>query len=218
MAAMNDTVSETVVKTTEEIKKKLEFKDGMNVLGLIGFFIAFGIAMGKMGEQARLMVEFFNILNEIVMKLVTMIMWYSPFGIACLICGKIIAIKDLEQVAKAAGNVHGYCHHWTNHPWSHLLATTVLRNHQEKPVLLPGWYLPGLDYRPWYSFQRRWCGPSCTVHSHAAVLRRTCGSDLNRVVFSILCFLLGRAPHVKWMVQLCMTGAASSGQLVSNFG
>lgn len=38
--------------------------------GLIGFFIAFGIAMGKMGEQAKLMVEFFNILNEIVMKLV----------------------------------------------------------------------------------------------------------------------------------------------------
>lgn len=103
MAAINDTVNATVVKTTEEIKKKLEFKDGMNVLGLIGFFIAFGIAMGKMGEQARLMVEFFNILNEIVMKLVTMIMWYSPFGIACLICGKIIAIKDLELVARQLG-------------------------------------------------------------------------------------------------------------------
>jgi len=42
---------------------------------LIGFFIAFGIAMGKMGEQAKMMVDFFNILNEIVMKLVTMIMW-----------------------------------------------------------------------------------------------------------------------------------------------
>lgn len=44
-------------------------------IGLIGFFIAFGIAMGKMGEQAKMMVDFFNILNEIVMKLVTMIMW-----------------------------------------------------------------------------------------------------------------------------------------------
>ncbi|XP_068116625.1 excitatory amino acid transporter 2 isoform X4 [Hyperolius riggenbachi] len=99
-AMMNDTV---VATTKEEIKKKLEFKDGMNVLGLIGFFIAFGIAMGKMGDQARLMVEFFSILNEIVMKLVIMIMWYSPFGIACLICGKIIAIKDLEQVARQLG-------------------------------------------------------------------------------------------------------------------
>lgn len=32
--------------------------------------------MGKMGEQAKLMVEFFSILNEIVMKLVIMIMWW----------------------------------------------------------------------------------------------------------------------------------------------
>lgn len=46
-----------------------------SVTGVIGFFIAFGICMGKMGEKARLMIEFFNILNEIVMKLVIMIMW-----------------------------------------------------------------------------------------------------------------------------------------------
>lgn len=44
-------------------------------LGIIGFFVAFGICMGKMGEKAKLMLEFFNVLNEIVMKLVGMIMW-----------------------------------------------------------------------------------------------------------------------------------------------
>ncbi|KAH0626528.1 hypothetical protein JD844_001567, partial [Phrynosoma platyrhinos] len=71
--------------------------------GLIGFFIAFGISMGKMGEQAKPMADFFNILNEIIMKLVSMIMWYSPFGIASLICGKIAAIKDLEMVARQLG-------------------------------------------------------------------------------------------------------------------
>uniref|UniRef100_K7E249 Amino acid transporter n=1 Tax=Monodelphis domestica TaxID=13616 RepID=K7E249_MONDO len=103
ISLLNDTKMEAPEETQLIIKKGLEFKDGMNVLGLIGFFIAFGIAMGKMGEQAKLMVEFFNILNEIVMKLVTMIMWYSPLGIACLICGKIIAIKDLEVVARQLG-------------------------------------------------------------------------------------------------------------------
>uniref|UniRef100_S4R907 Amino acid transporter n=1 Tax=Petromyzon marinus TaxID=7757 RepID=S4R907_PETMA len=70
---------------------------------LIGFFIAFGIIMGKMGDQAKLMVEFFSILNEIIMRLVIMIMWYSPFGIASLICGKISDIKDLEVVARQLG-------------------------------------------------------------------------------------------------------------------
>ncbi|MEJ1278489.1 solute carrier family 1 (glial high affinity glutamate transporter) member 2 [Cricetulus griseus] len=103
ISMLNETMNEASEETKIVIKKGLEFKDGMNVLGLIGFFIAFGIAMGKMGEQAKLMVEFFNILNEIVMKLVIMIMWYSPLGIACLICGKIIAIKDLEVVARQLG-------------------------------------------------------------------------------------------------------------------
>ncbi|XP_056602726.1 excitatory amino acid transporter 2a isoform X2 [Triplophysa dalaica] len=85
------------------IKKSLQFKSGMNVLGIIGFFVAFGICMGKMGEKAKMMLEFFNVLNEIVMRLVGMIMWYSPVGIACLICGKIISINDLEMVARQLG-------------------------------------------------------------------------------------------------------------------
>ncbi|XP_051572205.1 excitatory amino acid transporter 2-like isoform X2 [Myxocyprinus asiaticus] len=84
-------------------RKKLEMKWGMNVLGLIGFFITFGICMGKMGERGKLMSDFFNILNEIIMKMVSMIMWYSPVGIASLICGKIAAIGDLEVMARQLG-------------------------------------------------------------------------------------------------------------------
>lgn len=47
----------------------------MCFIGIIGFFVAFGICMGKMGEKAKMMLEFFNVLNEIVMRLVGMIMW-----------------------------------------------------------------------------------------------------------------------------------------------
>lgn len=43
--------------------------------GLIGFFVAFGVIMGKMGEKAKLMLDFFNVLNDIVMRLVYAIMW-----------------------------------------------------------------------------------------------------------------------------------------------
>uniref|UniRef100_A0A6I8NXP4 Amino acid transporter n=1 Tax=Ornithorhynchus anatinus TaxID=9258 RepID=A0A6I8NXP4_ORNAN len=86
ISLLNETATEAPEEARMMIKKGLEFKDGMNVLGLIGFFIAFGIAMGKMGEQAKLMVEFFNILNEIVMKLVTMIMCAGtlPVTFRCL--------------------------------------------------------------------------------------------------------------------------------------
>uniref|UniRef100_A0A8C5DKF7 Amino acid transporter n=1 Tax=Gouania willdenowi TaxID=441366 RepID=A0A8C5DKF7_GOUWI len=100
------TVSVPVQNQTEPIlekRKKLEYKWGMNVLGLIGFFITFGICMSRMGERGRVMCEFFNVLNEIIMTMVSMIMWYSPVGIASLIAGKIAAIGDLEVVARQLG-------------------------------------------------------------------------------------------------------------------
>uniref|UniRef100_A0A8C3RLY9 Amino acid transporter n=1 Tax=Chelydra serpentina TaxID=8475 RepID=A0A8C3RLY9_CHESE len=85
-ALMNETMIEAPPEAQLVIKKGLEFKDGMNVLGLIGFFIAFGVVMGKMGDQAKMMVDFFSILNEIIMKLVTMIMCAGtlPVTFRCL--------------------------------------------------------------------------------------------------------------------------------------
>ncbi|XP_068606255.1 solute carrier family 1 member 9 [Brachionichthys hirsutus] len=99
------TVLKAPANRTEPLatRKKLEYKWGMNVLGLIGFFITFGICMGRMGERGKVMISFFNILNEIIMTMVSMIMWYSPVGIASLIAGKIAAIGDLEVVARQLG-------------------------------------------------------------------------------------------------------------------
>lgn len=45
--------------------------------GTIGFSIAFGIIIGQMKEQAKVMIDFFNCLSEIVMRLVGIIMWYD---------------------------------------------------------------------------------------------------------------------------------------------
>lgn len=54
--------------------------DGLFCLlrGLIGFFITFGICLGRMGERGKIMCHFFNILNEIIMTMVSMIMWSVP--------------------------------------------------------------------------------------------------------------------------------------------
>lgn len=89
MSAANQT--EPIIQN----KKSLEYKWGMNVLGecltpagwlrshgnqafpagLIGFFITFGICMGRMGERGKVMCDFFNVLNEIIMTMVSLIMW-----------------------------------------------------------------------------------------------------------------------------------------------
>ncbi|ELT91366.1 hypothetical protein CAPTEDRAFT_224146 [Capitella teleta] len=83
--------------------RKLAYKDGMNVLGIIGFCIMFGIIIGQMGEKARVMIDFFSCLNEIVMRIVYVIMWYSPFGIMCLIAGKILSLENLATTAEQLG-------------------------------------------------------------------------------------------------------------------
>lgn len=43
--------------------------------GIIVFCIAFGILIGQMGEKARVMCTFFTELNEIIMRIVNIIMW-----------------------------------------------------------------------------------------------------------------------------------------------
>ncbi|KAI2808631.1 hypothetical protein RDWZM_005873 [Blomia tropicalis] len=79
------------------------YRDGSNILGLIVFCTAFGIICGQLGQEADTMIRFFVILNEIVMRLVIICMWYSPIGIASLIIAKILAIKDMYTVAQQLG-------------------------------------------------------------------------------------------------------------------
>lgn len=52
------------------------YSDGTNVLGLIIFCLVFGLVIGQMGERGRILVEFFDALNEATMKIVQIIMWY----------------------------------------------------------------------------------------------------------------------------------------------
>lgn len=48
----------------------------MNVLGLVVFSIVFGIVLGRMGDKGLPLKAFFETLNEVVMKMVTLVMWY----------------------------------------------------------------------------------------------------------------------------------------------
>ena len=86
-----------------KLKRTFPLKDGSNVLGLLVFCTIFGIICGQMQEQADVMIHFFVILNEIIMKIVILCMWYSPIGIWSLIVGKIISIKSMSSVAQQLG-------------------------------------------------------------------------------------------------------------------
>uniref|UniRef100_A0A8C1UVF5 Amino acid transporter n=1 Tax=Cyprinus carpio TaxID=7962 RepID=A0A8C1UVF5_CYPCA len=85
---------------TKDYKIVGSYSDGINVLGLIVFCVTFGLVIGKMGERGRILLEFFDALNEATMRLVQIIMCYMPVGILFLIAAKIMEVDDWEIFRK----------------------------------------------------------------------------------------------------------------------
>lgn len=100
---LNDTLVLNITEEDYPIERGFVYIDGTNILGLIVFCVAFGVLVGQLGERTKIMVDFVVALNEIVMSMVHIIIWYSPFGIMCLIIGRLMAIEDLAQTAQQLG-------------------------------------------------------------------------------------------------------------------
>ena len=68
------------------------------MLGIIFFCMAFGVVLGAVGKKAAGVIEFFAVIDEVIMKMVTAIMWISPIGITSVITAKILQVDDLGVV------------------------------------------------------------------------------------------------------------------------
>uniref|UniRef100_A0A3Q3BEP8 Amino acid transporter n=1 Tax=Kryptolebias marmoratus TaxID=37003 RepID=A0A3Q3BEP8_KRYMA len=77
--------------------------NGINALGLVVFSICFGLIIGNMREQGKPLKDFFDCLNEAIMRLVAIIMWYAPIGILFLIAGKIVEMDDITTMGGQLG-------------------------------------------------------------------------------------------------------------------
>ncbi|XP_060934113.1 excitatory amino acid transporter 4 isoform X1 [Limanda limanda] len=77
--------------------------NGVNALGLVVFSMCFGLVIGNMKQQGQALRDFFDCLNEAIMRLVSIIIWYAPVGILFLIAGKIVEMKDLAEVGGQLG-------------------------------------------------------------------------------------------------------------------
>ena len=56
-----------------------------NLLQVLIFASFFGIAIGKIGEKSKKVVDMFNLINECIMKIVSMIIKITPFGVFALV-------------------------------------------------------------------------------------------------------------------------------------
>jgi len=66
---------ETLTQMREEMVPVPGSVNGVNALGLVVFSISFGLVIGSMKEQGQALKDFFDSLNEAIMRLVALIMW-----------------------------------------------------------------------------------------------------------------------------------------------
>ncbi|XP_024434227.1 excitatory amino acid transporter 1 [Desmodus rotundus] len=101
VGAVINNVSEamqTLSRITEEMVPVPGSVNGVNALGLVVFSMCFGLVIGNMKEQGQALKDFFDSLNEAIMRLVAVIMWYAPLGILFLIAGKIVEMEDMGVI------------------------------------------------------------------------------------------------------------------------
>uniref|UniRef100_A0A8C0GUU0 Amino acid transporter n=1 Tax=Chelonoidis abingdonii TaxID=106734 RepID=A0A8C0GUU0_CHEAB len=103
---------ENVTRTLRSLQEVLSFEEtipipgsanGVNALGLVVFSVCFGLVIGSMKQKGRALQEFFSCLNEAIMRLVAIIIWYAPVGILFLIAGKILEMDDLAVMGGQLG-------------------------------------------------------------------------------------------------------------------
>uniref|UniRef100_A0A9J8CV14 Amino acid transporter n=1 Tax=Cyprinus carpio carpio TaxID=630221 RepID=A0A9J8CV14_CYPCA len=97
------TILQSIQETVEEVVPVSGSSNGVNALGLVVFSMCFGLVIGNMKQQGQALRDFFDCLNEAIMRMVAIIIWYAPVGILFLIAGKIVEMKDLAQVGGQLG-------------------------------------------------------------------------------------------------------------------
>ncbi|XP_078416170.1 excitatory amino acid transporter 1-like isoform X1 [Cetorhinus maximus] len=92
-----------LLEVTEELVPIPGSVNAVNALGLVVFSMSFGLVIGNMKEDGAILRDFFNCLNEAIMQLVSVSMWYAPVGILFLIAGKIVEMEDMTVVGGQLG-------------------------------------------------------------------------------------------------------------------
>ncbi|XP_078252941.1 excitatory amino acid transporter 1-like isoform X1 [Rhinoraja longicauda] len=96
-------VMKLLLEAREELVPVPGSVNSVNALGLVVFSISFGLVIGAMKGEGRPVGEFFNCLNEAIMRLVSVVTWYAPVGILFLIAGKIVEMEDMSVVGGQLG-------------------------------------------------------------------------------------------------------------------
>ncbi|XP_055708928.1 excitatory amino acid transporter isoform X1 [Phlebotomus papatasi] len=98
-------LNESVLNTTDPIEESeqemvrvIKYRPGTNTLGIVFFCLLFGTLLGTLGERGQVVIDFFSAVFEVIMRMVTGVMWCTPLGISSVIAGKILDVSNLALV------------------------------------------------------------------------------------------------------------------------
>ncbi|XP_017860041.1 PREDICTED: excitatory amino acid transporter isoform X1 [Drosophila arizonae] len=110
--SLNDTANDTAVGIVHGVEaqrqipemepvvlvRDVQYRSGTNTLGIVFFCLVFGTVLGTIGQKGQVVVDFFAAVFEVIMKMVTCVMWLTPVGISSVIAGKILSVDNLSLV------------------------------------------------------------------------------------------------------------------------
>ncbi|XP_041987140.1 excitatory amino acid transporter isoform X2 [Aricia agestis] len=90
--AKNATENNTV------LVREISYRAGTNTLGIVFFCLIFGSLLGTLGPKGQVVIDFFQAIFEVIMKMVTGVMWFTPVGVSSVIAGKILGVDNVGHV------------------------------------------------------------------------------------------------------------------------
>ncbi|XP_034945744.1 excitatory amino acid transporter [Chelonus insularis] len=88
----------------EELIRVIQYRSGTNTLGIVFFCLVFGTFLGTLGEKkGQVVIDFFKAVFEVIMRMVSTVMWMTPIGITSVIAGKILGVDNLLLVMSQLG-------------------------------------------------------------------------------------------------------------------
>merc|ERR1712051_917232 len=87
----------------ESWKMKGSWSNSTNILGLVIFSVVTGIAISISGEEGRPLLQFFQSVSHVMMKVTSWVVHLAPIGVCFLIAGEILHMKSvLAELTKLA--------------------------------------------------------------------------------------------------------------------
>ncbi|XP_018575259.1 excitatory amino acid transporter isoform X2 [Anoplophora glabripennis] len=93
----------SALDSSEVTVRIIKYRAGTNTLGIVFFCLIFGTILGTLGSKGKIVIEFFSVIFDVVMKMVTGVIWLTPIGISSVIAGKILSVTDIVLVISQLG-------------------------------------------------------------------------------------------------------------------